>query len=63
MKILAWTLGIVGACCFIMGIVLSSEEVTIDALPNTYTPMFWLVIAVVLLVGAIAAAIGISKEQ
>ena len=67
MKILACTLGIVGACCLIMGIVLSLEfervQSALDNMPDTYTPMFWLVIAAVLLVGAIASAvIGRSKE-
>ena len=63
MKVLASMLGIMGAGCFIMGIVLSSEKVTIDELPATYTPMFWLVIAAVFLLGAIASAIGASRGE
>jgi len=50
-----------------MGIVLSlgfeRVQSALDNMPDTYTPMFWLVIAAVLLVGAIASAvIGQSKE-
>jgi hypothetical protein len=68
MKILASALGIIGAGCLIMGIVLSLEfervRTALDNMPDPYTPMFWLVIASVLLLGAIASAVvGMSKER
>jgi hypothetical protein len=67
-KMLAWILGILAIGCLGMGMVLSTEKGAIEKffapqLPATYTPMFWLVLAAVLLIGAIAAfVIGGAKE-
>lgn len=67
-KILAWILSFLAIGCFGMGIILSTEKVAIQnffspQLPGTYTPLFWVVLAAVLLLGAIASfIIGGSKE-
>jgi len=67
MKLWAWIasiLGFAGIGCFVMGIVMSTEEVTIDGLPDTYTPTFWLVIAAVFILAAIASGIiGMLQEK
>ncbi|MFC2039227.1 hypothetical protein ACFLST_00320 [Chloroflexota bacterium] len=67
MKLWTWVvsiLGFVGIGSFAMGIVMSTEEVTIDVLPDTYTPTFWLVIAAVLILAAIASGIiGMLQEK
>jgi len=59
MAALAWILGILGGLCGVMG-VLTAVEVAptfIDE-PVWATWGFWLALAVVLLVGSVAAAVG-----
>ena len=64
MGILAWFHGILGGGCAVMG-VLTAVEVAptfIDD-PSWATWIFWLVLAVVLLVASIAAAVGRGEAE
>ena len=59
MAILAWLLGIIGGLCGVMGI-LTAVEVAPTIIEDSAwsTWVFWLALAVVLLVGSVAAAVG-----
>ena len=54
MGVLAWVLGILGGLCTVMGIITAAEVISL--LGAAFTPMFWLVLAGVLLLACIAAA-------
>ena len=56
MGILAWTFGTLGGLCAVMGILTAAEAV--DLLGAAFTEMFWLVLGGVLLLAAIACAVG-----
>ena len=56
MGILAWTFGTLGGLCAVMGILTAAEAV--DSLGAAFTEMFWLVLGGVLLLAAIACAVG-----
>lgn len=56
MVMLAWILGCLGGLSAIMGIVTATEAVpALAELPDPFTAMFWLTLAVVLMLGCIAA--------
>ena len=64
MAILAWFLGITGGLCGVMG-VLTAVEVApsfIDE-PAWSTWVLWMIIAVILLIGSVAAALGRSGVE
>jgi len=56
MGMLAWIFGTIGGLCAVMGIITAVELVPIFA--PALTVMFWLVLSVVLLLAAIAFAVG-----
>ncbi len=59
MSILAWTFGILGGLCAVMGIITAAEvapEMN-QALGAGFTAMFWLALSAVLLLACIAAAV------
>lgn len=62
MGMLAWTLGIIGGLCAIMGIIVAVEAYSltlgISALNNW---MFWLIVSGVLFLATIAAAVGLRE--
>lgn len=60
MGMLAWTFGILGGLCAVMGIITAAE--VIPPILTDFTGMFWLVLAGVLLLAAIAFAGGRGKE-
>ena len=61
MVILAWVLGVIGGLCAVMGIVTAAEVDTL--LGAEFTPLFWLALAAVLLLGCIAAAVSRSSYE
>ncbi len=61
MVIVAWLLGFLGGLCAVMGIITAAE--VIPPLGTELTPMFWLTLGVVLLLGCIASAISRSSYE
>ena len=61
MGMLAWLFGSLGGLCAIMGIITAVEIV--DPIAPKLTDMFWLVLAVILLLGSIAFAVGSSRYE
>ena len=61
MGILAWVLGILGGLCAVMGIITATDvlpEAAVVPEVAGLTWVFWLALAVVLLVGSVAAIVG-----
>jgi len=59
MGVLAWILGILGGLCAVMGILTAVEVAPEFVAGADWTTWgFWLALAVVLLVGSVAAAVG-----
>jgi len=61
MAVLAWILGILGGMSAVMGVITAVELV--EPFYTAFTPMFWLALAGVLLLGAIASAVGRSAIE
>ena len=61
MGVLAWVLGILGGLCTVMGIITAAEVISL--LGAAFTPMFWLVLAGVLLLACIAAAVSRTEYE
>ena len=62
MGILVWIMGILGGLCAVMGIIVATEAVTLTVGAAAVVDwMFWFGLAVVLLLGCIAAAV--SRTQ
>ncbi len=60
MAILAWILASLGGLSAVMGIITAAE--VIPPLGAEFTVMFWLTLGAVLLLAAIAAAVGTSNS-
>ncbi len=56
MGILAWTFGIIGGLCAVMGIITAAE--VIPVLIGEFTAMFWMVLSAILILISIAFAVG-----
>ena len=56
MGMLAWTFGILGGLCAVMGIITAAE--LIEPLATEFTWMFWFVLSAILLLATIAFAVG-----
>ena len=55
MAILTWVLGSLGGLCSIMGILVATEAIPeLAKLPGSMTPLFWLGLAIVFMLGCIA---------
>jgi hypothetical protein len=64
MVILTWVLGILGGLCAVMGIITATEVAPLlDELPIAFTPIFWLTLGAVLLLGCIAATLSRSGYE
>ncbi len=59
MAIAAWTFGIFGGLCAVMGIITAAEVApqVNELLGSGFTAMFWLALSAVLLLACIAAAV------
>jgi len=53
---LAWTFGIIGGLCAVMGIITAAE--VIPVLIGEFTAMFWMVLSAILILVSIAFAVG-----
>ena len=61
---LAWTFGILGGLCTVMGIITAVEAIPLLAeLPTAFTATFWLVLSAILLLICIAFSIGRSGYE
>jgi hypothetical protein len=56
MGMLAWTFGIIGGLCAVMGIITAAE--VIPVLIGEFTAMFWMVLSAILMLITIAFAVG-----
>ena len=56
MGMLAWTFGIIGGLCAVMGIITAAE--VIPVLIGEFTAMFWMVLSAILILVSIAFAVG-----
>ena len=66
MGMLAWVLGILGGLCAVMGIITATDVIPEAAVvPEVagLTWVFWLALAVVLLVGSVAATVGRGSAE
>ena len=61
MGILAWILGILGGLSAVAGIV--SAAGVMPEIGDEFTTMFWMVLGAILLLGAIAAALGRTSYE
>jgi hypothetical protein len=63
MVILAWILGSLGGLCVLMGIITATETVPeLEQLPAPFTAMFWLTLAIILMLSCIAAVLSRAEE-
>ena len=60
MALIAWVLGVLSISCTALGVVTAAEVLApfYDAL----TPQFWLMLAIVLMLAAIAATLGRGRQ-
>lgn len=61
MGFLAFLLGIVGGLCGVMGIITAAE--VIEPIGTEFTWLFWLSLAVILLLGTIACLVAQSRYE
>jgi predicted outer membrane lipoprotein len=64
MVYLAWVLGTLGGLSAVMGIITATEAVpAFEQLPAPFTAMFWLTLAVVLMLSCIAAVLSRTEYE
>ena len=57
MGILSLILGVLGGLCAVVGILTAVEDIIPEEMPDAFTAEVWLMLAIVILLGCIAAAI------
>ena len=64
MVILAWILGVLGGLSAVMGIVTATEAIpALEQLPAPFTAIFWLTLAIVLMLSCIAAVLSRTEYE